>query len=141
MIERHYFQDELIKSYDFNFGFVIPNSTNTWDAVYEIPSLPPSLIDAMITNPFQCKSDTFYFVGEELVMHHKVSYRYIRKDGQVSAVKVQSEPKCEEDSLVDAFVDAKLTDDEFDIQSEAKSSPSNIFVNDFKESWSKDTEY
>ena len=24
MIERHYFRDQLIKSYDFEFGFVIP---------------------------------------------------------------------------------------------------------------------
>lgn len=29
MIERHYFRDQLIKSYDFEFGFGIPNSTNT----------------------------------------------------------------------------------------------------------------
>jgi hypothetical protein len=35
MIERHYFRDILIKSFDFNFGFCIPNSTNTWEAIYE----------------------------------------------------------------------------------------------------------
>ena len=29
MIERHYFRDQLIKSFDFEFGFGIPNSTNT----------------------------------------------------------------------------------------------------------------
>ena len=31
MIERHYFRDILIRSYDFSFGFCIPNSTNTWE--------------------------------------------------------------------------------------------------------------
>ena len=35
MIERHYFRDILIKSFDFNFGFCIPNSRNTWEAIYE----------------------------------------------------------------------------------------------------------
>ena len=24
MVERHYFKDKLMRSYDFNFGFVIP---------------------------------------------------------------------------------------------------------------------
>jgi hypothetical protein len=37
MIERHYFRDELVRSYDFNFGFCIPNSVNSWEAIYEVP--------------------------------------------------------------------------------------------------------
>lgn len=43
MIERHYFHDRLIKSYDFDFGFCIPNTTNTWDATYGMPPLDPEL--------------------------------------------------------------------------------------------------
>lgn len=43
MIERHYFRDVLIKSFDFDFGFVIPNTTNTWESVYTLPTLPESL--------------------------------------------------------------------------------------------------
>ena len=39
MIERHYFRSKLIRSYDFNFHFVMPNSTNTWEAVYDLPEL------------------------------------------------------------------------------------------------------
>jgi len=31
MIERFYFRDQLIRSFDFQFGFGIPNSTNTWE--------------------------------------------------------------------------------------------------------------
>lgn len=33
MIERHYFRDRLVKSFDFEFGFCIPGSTNSWQAV------------------------------------------------------------------------------------------------------------
>lgn len=43
MIERHYFRDVLIKSFDFDFGFVIPNTTNTWESVYTMPTLPEEL--------------------------------------------------------------------------------------------------
>lgn len=39
MIERHYFQNKLLKSFDFNFGFVIPGSKNTVEHIYEFPSL------------------------------------------------------------------------------------------------------
>jgi len=40
MIERHYHAGThaLLKSYDFNFSFCIPNSTNEWEAIYDLPS-------------------------------------------------------------------------------------------------------
>ena len=31
MIERHYFKGKCIRDYGFKFGFVIPNSTNSWE--------------------------------------------------------------------------------------------------------------
>ena len=34
MIERHYFREKLIKSFDFKFGFCIPNSKNSWESMY-----------------------------------------------------------------------------------------------------------
>ncbi len=77
MIERHYFQDKLIKSFDFTFGFCIPGSTNTWEAVYDIPALDHQLIEEMIRCPYETKSDSFYFVGDELIMHNKASYKYV----------------------------------------------------------------
>jgi hypothetical protein len=64
MIERHYFRDQvcpgglcacvstsyqrslrlqLVKSFDFTFGFCIPGSTNTWDSVYSLPPLSEEL--------------------------------------------------------------------------------------------------
>lgn len=84
MIERHYFRDKLIKSFDFHFGFCIPGSTNTWDAVYALPALSEDLILDMIANPFETKSDSFYFVDDKLVMHNKAAYKYFREDAAQS---------------------------------------------------------
>ena len=39
MIEKHYFRDCLLKCFDFEFGFVIPNSKNTMEHIYELPQL------------------------------------------------------------------------------------------------------
>ena len=80
MIERHYFRDQLIKSFDFQFGFCIPGSVNTWDAVYSLPALSEQLIAEMIANPYETKSDSFYFVDNKLIMHNKASYKYLRED-------------------------------------------------------------
>lgn len=77
MIERHYFKDRLIKSFDFNFGFCIPSSVNTWEAIYEMPQLTPEEEADFVASPFQCKSDSFYFVNDEMVMHNKAEYSYI----------------------------------------------------------------
>jgi len=81
MIERHYFRDRLVKSFDFQFGFCIPGSTNTWDAVYSLPPLSDELINEMIDNPYETRSDSFYFVNNRLIMHNKASYKYFREDG------------------------------------------------------------
>lgn len=78
MIERHYFRDTLINSYDFTFGFCIPNSTNTWEAIYDMPDLPPDLKQAMIDNPWETESDSFYYVGDTMIMHNKAKYAYTR---------------------------------------------------------------
>lgn len=80
MIERHYFRNTLIRSYDFKFGFCIPGSTNTWDAVYAVPPLNEELIQDMIANPYETTSDSFYFVEDKLIMHNKASYSYIVED-------------------------------------------------------------
>ncbi|EGD82366.1 hypothetical protein PTSG_03033 [Salpingoeca rosetta] len=76
MIERHFFGNKLIKSFDFDFGFCIPESTNTCEHIYELPKLPKADIDAMIATPYATKSDSFYFVDGKLVMHNKAEYAY-----------------------------------------------------------------
>lgn len=40
MIERHYFNGQLMKSFDFTFGFCMPNSKNTCEHIYEFPKIP-----------------------------------------------------------------------------------------------------
>ena len=54
MIERHYFRDRLLKSFDFEFGFCIPNSKNSCEHIYHIPHLSEM----------------------RLVMHNKADYAY-----------------------------------------------------------------
>eukprot|EP00999_Lentomonas_sp_LEN2_P000517 NODE_1518_length_829_cov_118.497151_g1470_i0.p1 GENE.NODE_1518_length_829_cov_118.497151_g1470_i0~~NODE_1518_length_829_cov_118.497151_g1470_i0.p1 ORF type:complete len:187 (-),score=15.41 NODE_1518_length_829_cov_118.497151_g1470_i0:166-726(-) len=76
MIERHYFKDKLIKSFDFTFGFCIPNSTNSWEAIYDLPRLDSAEEDDIISHPYGTKSDSFYFVNDQLVMHNKAEYGY-----------------------------------------------------------------
>ena len=39
MVERHFFQNKLMKSFDFDFGFCIPDSTNTCEHIYQFPTL------------------------------------------------------------------------------------------------------
>ncbi|XP_040587176.1 protein unc-119 homolog B isoform X2 [Mesocricetus auratus] len=62
MIERHYFRERLLKNFDFDFGFCIPSSRNTFRL--------------MIENPYETRSDSFYFVDNKLIMHNKADYAY-----------------------------------------------------------------
>ena len=48
MIERHYHDDTLIRSYDFEFGFCIPMSKNSWEALYPLPVLEKEQIQRMV---------------------------------------------------------------------------------------------
>mmetsp|Transcript_56924 Transcript_56924/g.114255 ORF Transcript_56924/g.114255 Transcript_56924/m.114255 type:complete len:181 (-) Transcript_56924:272-814(-) len=76
MIERHYFRDILIKSFDFTLPFVIPNTTNTWEVIYTMPELDPVVKQGIVACPWETRSDSFYFVDGKLVMHNKADYNY-----------------------------------------------------------------
>lgn len=89
-----------MKTFDFEFGYCIPNSKNTCEHIYEFPTLSEkqsmnpviqrysvmwkllndfmNLISArdMIDNPFETRSDSFYFVDNQLMMHNKADYAY-----------------------------------------------------------------
>ncbi len=39
MVEKHYFREKVLKGFDFNFGFCMPNSKNTCEHIYEFPKL------------------------------------------------------------------------------------------------------
>ncbi|XP_062867522.1 protein unc-119 homolog B [Trichomycterus rosablanca] len=76
MIERHYFRNQLLKSFDFEFGFCIPSSKNTCEHIYEFPPLSEEIMREMILHPYETQSDSFYFVDNKLVMHNKADYSY-----------------------------------------------------------------
>ena len=76
MIERHYFGEKLLKSYDFTFGFCIPNSVNTWEAQYTVPPLTESEIQEIVKSPLKTKSDSYYLNEDKLIMHHRSEYMY-----------------------------------------------------------------
>ena len=92
MIERHYFRDRLIKNFEFDFGFCIPNSRNTWNAVYDVPALDEDLVAEMMAHPHETTSDSFYFVQDKLVMHNKATYRHtefsIEAQGKANAENI-----------------------------------------------------
>jgi hypothetical protein len=76
MIERHYFRDRLINSYDFGVAFCIPNSVNTWEAIYDLPALDQTEKEEIVMNPYETKSDSFFFVDDVLIMHKRAEYDY-----------------------------------------------------------------
>lgn len=76
MIERHFFRDQILKTFDFEFGFCIPNSRNSCEQIYELPPLSPQLRRQMAACPYETRSDSFYFVEDRLIMHNKADYAY-----------------------------------------------------------------
>ncbi|XP_056309681.1 protein unc-119 homolog B-A [Danio aesculapii] len=76
LIERHYFRDLLLKTFDFEIGFCIPHSRNTCEHIYCLPDLDPHTIEEMISHPFETRSDSFYFANNTLIMHHKAEYSF-----------------------------------------------------------------
>jgi hypothetical protein len=78
MIERHYDSEKnLIRSWDFETPFCMPGSTNGMEAEYDVPALSAELKASIInaTGP-GTYSDSFYFVGEEMIMHNKAFYQF-----------------------------------------------------------------
>lgn len=62
-----------MKSYDFSFGFCIPGSTNTWDAVYQVPPLDDDLSECNIVSTYTMDIrrrggvNSSYFIFDELI--------------------------------------------------------------------------
>jgi len=55
------------------------SSTNTWEAIYDMPELDPDLKQEMIDNPWESQSDSFYYVDGQMVLHNKAKYAYTRQ--------------------------------------------------------------
>lgn len=43
MIERHFYKDHHLKTFDFEFGFCIPRSKNSCEHIYEFPIISKQL--------------------------------------------------------------------------------------------------
>nr|XP_054592007.1 LOW QUALITY PROTEIN: protein unc-119 homolog B-B-like [Nothobranchius furzeri] len=85
LIERHFFRNLLLQTFrrrkyhfyiDFEIGFCIPNSRNTCEHIYCLPDLDTILVEEMTSNPFETRSDSFYFVKNKLTMHHKAEHSF-----------------------------------------------------------------
>ena len=76
MVERHYFRGKVIRSYEFKFGFVIPNSSNSWEFVYELPQLNKEEFDEIVGAPWEVQSDSFFFAEGKLIIHNRALYNY-----------------------------------------------------------------
>jgi hypothetical protein len=147
MIERHYFRDQLIKSFDFDFAFCMPSSTNTWEVVYDLPPMSESLLNDIIDNPYETKSDSFYFVGDTMIMHTKASYNYFREDAAQSKKSYEDKfggSKSSKSSSAGAKAQAKSTASSngapavAEVKAEAKPSSG---AKAAKVEWSKEADY
>ena len=80
MVERHYFRNKVIRSYEFKFGFVIPNSQNEWEFIYDLPELSDEEKKDIVKSPWDVKSDTFFFAEDKLIIHNRAEYNYAPLD-------------------------------------------------------------
>jgi protein unc-119 len=76
MVERHYFRGKCIRDYGFKFGFVIPNSHNSWEFIYDLPDFTPEEKAEIIAAPWEVKSDSFFFTNGKLMLHNRAEYNY-----------------------------------------------------------------
>ena len=76
MVERHYFRGKVIRDYSFKFGFVIPNSTNSWEFIYDLPELTQEEMEEISSAPWEVKSDSFFFAEGKLIIHNRAEYNY-----------------------------------------------------------------
>jgi len=93
MIERHYARGKLVKSYDFNFVFCMPDSVNEWEAIYDMPQLTDAEMAEMIAHPETNASDSFYFVNDQLIMHNKAFYEYETEQAAAAATAARVDQK------------------------------------------------
>jgi hypothetical protein len=80
MIERHYFKGTCIREFAFKFGFIIPNSTNSWELVYDFPDLSEDLKAQIRQSPWEVKSDSYFFANGTLMIHNRAEYNYSELD-------------------------------------------------------------
>ncbi|CAJ1428374.1 unnamed protein product [Effrenium voratum] len=75
LVQSVIFKGELLEEWNFHFGFVIPNSTNTWqqtiEAAEEEEMLPAELLSGNVV------IETTFFDGEYPIMTQRVRIWYL----------------------------------------------------------------
>jgi len=103
--------------------------------VYSLPPLEDDLISDMVSSPYETTSDSFYFVGDTLVMHNKASYRYKIED------RAQEKRSYDNDyEAKNSRLGSKGTPDSKLVDSEAKGE-SKMGDSDDEGPWSKNADY
>lgn len=79
MIERHYFRDQLLKSFDFEFGFCMPSSKNTCEHIYEFPALSEDISKCWIcrtraTTHKYTHTQMFYLIEHKVMLQNPERY-------------------------------------------------------------------
>ncbi len=78
LVENHYFKKKRIAQYNFDFPFCAPNSINTWEYIYNMPKMNKEDIKEIVEFGEKTSSDTFFFVGDKMILHNKSEYLFIK---------------------------------------------------------------
>lgn len=80
LLERHYIGGKLMANFHFKFPLFMPNSQNSIEFIYNVPKLPPEILEAMKNKEdVHAQSDTFVFVSGVLCVHRRAIYNYVDK--------------------------------------------------------------
>lgn len=77
IIDRLFYKDKLLKEYKFEFPFCPPDAVNTWEVIYNLPEITDEIRNDILENPFIMTTDSYYFVGDNLVIQNKAYYKYV----------------------------------------------------------------
>ena len=77
IVDHFFFQNKIIKTFEFTFPFCAPNAINEWEYIYDFPVFEDSVRKEMIDNPKQTTSETFFFVDEKIILHNKADYQFV----------------------------------------------------------------
>ena len=80
MLERHYFRGKCIRSFEFDFNFVMPDTENSIEFIYDLPNFSPEEKAEIVASPWEVKSDTFFFAENKLIIHNRAEYNYAPLD-------------------------------------------------------------
>jgi len=75
LVQTVMFHDTTLEEWDFYFGFVIPDSTNSWqqtiEAAHEEEMLPPELLSGNLV------MITTFFDGDDIILSQRVRLHYV----------------------------------------------------------------